>query len=53
MKPLLRYAGESADRHNNCPMDTSEQMTAVVQGVKGSYCGMLTWLEGKNLLEYG
>ena len=35
VKHLPRYAGEFAGRHNNRPMDTSEQMTAMVRGASG------------------
>ena len=34
-KHLRRYVGEFAGRHNIRPMDTGEQMTAMVKGMEG------------------
>ena len=35
VKHLPRYAGEFSGRHNNRPMNTSEQMAAMAQGAVG------------------
>lgn len=43
-KHLGRYVAEFAGRHNDRPMDTIDQLRAVVQGMVGNVCGIESWL---------
>ena len=44
VKHLHRYANEFSGRHNSRPLDTSEQMVAMVRGAEGkrlSYASLI------------